>query len=210
MVDPIPVIESVGFWDTLLELLKSYGFWGTLLWSSIETDFIFLLIGALAHGGYLHLYSCFPAAICGALLHDTVVFWLAYHRAEWVRSKPAYQKIGPKIEKLAAKVGDWELALCRPMYGTRYPSLFFWGLQKLSYTRFYTTNGTGLLIWATALSGLGYFFGDHMETLKAQVLHFQQWLLAAVMLLILLLILRRRIQKARLAKNIETVKKDSA
>ena len=185
--------------DQFLELLKTNGFWATLLWSTIETDLIFLLLGALAQAGYVHLYSCFPAAIFGALCHDVVVFWLAHFRADWVRSKSAYQKVGPKVEKLAAKVGDWELALCRPLYGSRYPSLFFWGLQKLPYRRFFLTNGTGLLIWASILASLGYFFGDQMDALKEHVFRFQQWLLLAVILLILGLIIRRNFQKKRVA-----------
>ncbi len=189
--------------DLFLELLKTHGFWATLLWSLFETDLIFLLIGAFAHAGYLHLYSCFPAAILGAILHDTVVFWLAHHRAEWVRSKAVYQKVGPKVERIAAKVGAWELALCRPLYGTRYPSLLFWGLQKLSYGRFYLTNGTGLVMWALALTGLGYFFGDHLETLKQQVFRFQQWLLAAVVLLIIGFVIVRNLQKKRRARRVD-------
>ena len=183
--------------DQFLELLKTQGFWAVFLWSLVETDVIFLLIGAFAHSGHLSLWSCFPAAILGAILHDTVVFWLAHHRAEWVRSKEAYQKVGPKVERLAAKVGDWELALCRPLYGTRYPSLIFWGLQKLSYGRFYFTDGLGLLLWAALLTSLGYVFGDHLDTLKKQVVRSEQWLLGAVIVVVLALIARRRIQKRR-------------
>jgi membrane protein DedA with SNARE-associated domain len=164
----------------LTNLLRDYGIWAALLWALIETDLIFLVIGAFASTGHLSLWTCFPAAVFSALTHDTVVFWLAHHRAEWVRAKPAYQKVGPKVERIANKVGPWELSLCRPLYGTRYPSVIFWGLQKLSYPKFWFTNGVGLILWAGLLTGLGYFLGDQMDKLKAMVLHAQEGLLAAV------------------------------
>lgn len=187
-----------------IELLKNYGFWATLIWSAIETDVIFLLVGAFVHAGYMNPYTCFPAACLGAILHDTVVFWLACNNAEWVRSKETYQKIGPKIERLALKVGYWELALCRPMYGTRYPSLLFWGLQKLSYARFYLANGSGLLIWAAGLTALGFIFGDQIESLKSKVAHFQKTLLVSVVLLILLVVAWKHFQKRRTQNSQDT------
>ena len=164
----------------LTDLLRNYGVWAALLWALIETDLIFLVIGAFASTGLLNLWTCFPAAVFSALMHDTIVFWLAHHRAEWVRSKPAYQKVGPKVERIANKVGPWELSLCRPLYGTRYPSVIFWGLQKLSYPKFWFTDGVGLVLWAMLLTGLGYFLGDQMDELKAMVLHAQEGLLGAV------------------------------
>ncbi|MEY2598204.1 MAG: hypothetical protein RLZZ142_463 [Verrucomicrobiota bacterium] len=185
--------------DQFLDLLKSYGFLAVFVWSCVETDLIFLVIGAFAHAGYLHLASSFPAACAGALLHDLVVFWLVHHRAEWIRSKSAYQKMGPKIERLAAKVGFWELALCRPLYGTRYPSLIFWGLQKLSYPRFWLADASGLLPWAALLTSLGYAFGDHLPELQNRVLRSQQWLLGAVLLLLLAWGAQRALRKKALA-----------
>ena len=191
MADPTPVLESQGFFSHFPELLKSYGFFAALLWSCIETDLIFLIIGAFAFSGYLNLIPCFIAAVVGAILHDTVVFWFALKNANWVRSKAVYQKVGPRIERIAQKVGDWELALCRPMYGTRYPSILFWGLQHLSYFRFYFTNGTGLLLWAGLLTTLGYIFGDQFEHLRARVVHLQKSLLIIVIGAIVLFFLAR-------------------
>jgi membrane protein DedA with SNARE-associated domain len=66
------------------------------------------------------------------------------------------------------------------LYGTRYPSVIFWGLQKLSYPKFWFTNGVGLVLWAGLLTALGYYLGDQMDKLKAMVLHAQEGLLAAV------------------------------
>jgi membrane protein DedA with SNARE-associated domain len=57
-------------------------------------------------------------------------------------------------------------------------------------------------MWALALTGLGYFFGDHLDTLKQQVFRFQQWLLAAVVLLIIGFVIVRNLQKKRRARRL--------
>ena len=170
--------------DPFLDLLKTYGCWLTFLWSTIDTDFIFLIVGAFGHAGTMNLPSCVPAAILGALLHDTVVFWLVRNRADWLRSRPSYQRIGPKMESLSKKAGYWQLALCRPLYGTRYPTIMFWGLQKLSWLRFWLSDAVGLIPWALFLTVLGYLFDDRLEALKQNVVLAQRVLLGGVVLVL--------------------------
>lgn len=164
----------------LTNFLENYGLWAALVWALIETDIIFLVIGAFAAAGKVSLLGCFGGAVFSALLHDTVLFWLAHHRAEWARSTKMYQKVGSRVESLAKKVGPWELMLCRPLYGTRYPSILFWGLQRLSYRQFWITDGTGLLIWAALLTALGYFLGDELDDLKDWVMQTEKRLLGVL------------------------------
>lgn len=167
----------------LTDLLRNYGFWAALVWALIETDLIFLVVGAFSSAGYLSVWTCLPAAIFSALMHDTIIFWLARNRAEWVKSKPAYQKLGQKVERLARKVGPWSLSLCRALYGTRYPTLIFWGLQRLTYPRFWFTDGVGLVLWAILLTWLGHLLGDQMDAIKQVAVRTQEisrWVLGVL------------------------------
>jgi membrane protein DedA with SNARE-associated domain len=118
----------------------------------------------------------------GAVMHDTVLFYVVHQRADWVRSRPSYQKVANRVEALSKKAGYWQLALCRPLYGTRYPTLIFWGLQKLSLLRFWLADLTGLIPWALLLACLGYVFDDRLEALKHNVVLAQRLLLAALVL----------------------------
>jgi membrane protein DedA with SNARE-associated domain len=173
--------------DPFLDLLKTHGPWLTFLWSTLDTDFIFLILGAFGHAGSINLSTCLPAALLGALLHDTVVFWIVRNRADWVRSRPSYQRIGPKMEAIAKKAGYWQLALCRPLYGTRYPTITFWGLQKLSWSRFLLADALGLFPWAVLLTSLGYVFEHQLEALKQNVILVQRGLLGVVIVVALTL-----------------------
>ncbi len=179
----------------LLEFLKTYGAPVVLLWAIVETDLVFLVIGALAHAGYVNLLSCFPAAIIGAMLHDTAVFWLARHRAEWVRARGVYQEFSPSIERFASKTGAWQLSICRPLYGTRYPTIIFWGLQHISYPRFYTAISAGLLPWAAILASIGYALSNRIEDFDDWLLEAKHWILGAIFVAIVIYFIKKRLFK---------------
>lgn len=157
------------FFTQLLDFLKSYGAPVILLWSLVETDLVFLVVGALACTGAINPIVGFLTAALGALTHDSCVFWLAKNRAAWVRSKPSYQKFSASVEKLANKTGPWQLALCRPLYGTRYPAVIYWGLRDLSYPRFLGFTLAGLLPWTLLLAAIGFQLSGHID-------QFDDWL----------------------------------
>ena len=184
--------------DNLLEFLRQHRAWAEaiiLLWGLIETDLIFLVIGALAHSGVVHLASCVPVAILGALLHDTVVFWLSKNRADWVRARKAYQRFAPSIEKFANKTGQWQLSICRPLYGTRYPTIIFWGLQSLSYTRFYISILAGLLPWAAVLLGVGFTLSNHLDDFDDWLLEAKHWILGGIAVIALIAYVLHRLHR---------------
>lgn len=179
----------------LLEFIKTYGAPVVLLWAVLETDLVFLVVGALSHSGYLNPYSCFPAAIAGALLHDTIVFWLARNRADWVRARKAYQNLAPSLEKFAKKTGPWQISLCRPLYGTRYPTIIYWGLQSLSYPRFYAAVNAGLLPWAAFLATIGYKLSHYIYDFDDWLAEAKNYIFGAVVFAIILYIIKRKLSR---------------
>ncbi|MEI6872453.1 MAG: VTT domain-containing protein [Verrucomicrobiota bacterium] len=181
--------------DQLLEFLKNYGAPIVLLWSIFETDLIFLVLGALLHSGSINPYTCFAAAIFGSLLHDTAVFWLAKNRAPWVRERKVYIKFAQAIEKFANKLGPMQLAVCRPLYGTRYPTIIFWGLQHLSYPRFWAALCTGLFPWATLLSAIGYALWTHISEFDDRLKEAKNWILGGVVIVVVLYLVSKLLKK---------------
>lgn len=155
--------------DQLLGFLKIYGTPVVLIWSMIETDLVFLVVGAMASMGSVNPVTGFLAAVLGAMTHDSVVFWLSKHRAAWVRSLKGYQKFSASVSKLADKTGPWQLALCRPLYGTRYPTVIYWGLRDLSYPTFVSYTLAGMLPWTLLLAAVGFKLSGHLD-------QFDDWL----------------------------------
>lgn len=179
----------------LLEFLKVYGAPVVFLWAILETDLVFLVVGALAHSKGLNPFSCFPAAVLGALVHDSVVFWLARNRGEWVRARKAYQNLAPTLERFAKVAGPWQLALCRPLYGTRYPTIIYWGLQNLSYSRFLTCINAGLITWAALLATIGYKLFHYIDDFDDWLAEAKNWIFGAVAVAILLYMAKKKLTK---------------
>jgi membrane protein DedA with SNARE-associated domain len=135
----------------------------------VETDLVFLVVGAMASSGAVHPVLGFLAAVIGALTHDSAVFWLSKNRAAWVRSRKAYRKFSDSVEKLANKTGPWQLALCRPLYGTRYPTVIYWGLRDLSFPKFVSYTLFGMIPWTLMLAAIGFQLSGHID-------QFDDWL----------------------------------
>ena len=153
----------------ILDFLKLYGAPVLLLWSLVETDLVFLVVGAMASMRTISPLWGFLAAILGALTHDSFVFWLSKNRAAWVRSRKGYQKFSDSVAKLADKTGPWQLALCRPLYGTRYPTVIYWGLRDLPFPKFVCYTLAGMLPWTLMLAVIGFQLSGYID-------QFDDWL----------------------------------
>jgi membrane protein DedA with SNARE-associated domain len=185
------------FFDQLLDFLKTYGTPVVLLWSLVETDLVFLVVGALASSGAISPLLGFLAAILGALTHDSFVFWLAKNRANWVRSRKTYQMFSASVEKLANKTGPWQLTLCRPLYGTRYPAVIYWGLRDLSYSRFVVYTLAGLLPWTLMLAAIGYHLSGHIDQFDDWLGEAKNFIFGGVLTVCSVLYLRYRLTRKR-------------
>ncbi len=160
--------------------LSDYGLIALFLCAIFENDVVFIMTGVVVHLGIVHPESAFLACLAGALLHDSLWFWLGHARSDSIRSSRVYRKLGPAVERLAARFGPWELLLSRFIYGTRNPSLVFWGTQKLSVFRFAAIELTAFMIWGGALTGLGYFLSDRAQALIGGIGSVERFLLGAL------------------------------
>jgi membrane protein DedA with SNARE-associated domain len=137
----------------------------------LENDVTFLMAGIYAASLKQHLnpWIAVGAGVCGALCHDSFWFYIARHRAAWIRETRVWKQIGPQIEQWASRFGVCELFIARFIPGTRNPSVFFWGLQHLRLPTFYAVNAAGLALWGTIVTMLGFFFGQRVEFIIGRI-----------------------------------------
>jgi membrane protein DedA with SNARE-associated domain len=147
------------------EFLSTYGLWAAFLLALVENDVAFIALGVVLKLGEgddltpdLNIYTAMPAAIIGALLHDSGWYALGYLNSAAIKSSRVYRRVGPTIERLAKRFGAWEIVIARFIYGTRNPSSVFWGIQHLPYAEFAALELLALTIWGSILSALGYHF----------------------------------------------------
>jgi membrane protein DedA with SNARE-associated domain len=155
--------------ELLIEYGPRYFPYVVFFCATLENDVTFLMAGIYAaslkqqHLPHPNPWLGVAAGVAGALCHDSFWFYVARHRAAWIKNTRVWKSIGPQIEQWAARFGVWELALARLIPGTRNPSVFFWGLQHLRIPTFYAVNFVALAIWGSAVTMLGYFFGQRVE-----------------------------------------------
>jgi membrane protein DedA with SNARE-associated domain len=171
----------------------------------IENDITFIMAGIYAASvrPHLDLYEAIGFGIAGALVHDSIWYWIGRSNSAWLRRSSAWKRLGPQIENWAARFGVKELFLCRFIPGTRNVSVLFWGLHRLKPHFFYAIEVVGLLIWGTALTVVGYKFGQQAEALLGRVKqkHLGRWLLVALIITAIVYFTIRAFTKHEIVKH---------
>ena len=187
------------------EFLNLYGLWAAFVLALIENDVAFIAIGVVAKLGDdnpitpdLNLFAVIPAAILGALIHDSVWFAVGHWNSDTIRSSRVYRRVGPMIERLARRFGPWEIFVARFIYGTRNPSSVFWGIQRLPWMKFAAIEVLALTIWGGLLTAVGFHSTGWALRMMGKVeaknhLHLLLWaMLIAFVVIALLRIFNRR------------------
>ena len=182
------------------EFLNLYGLWAAFVVALIENDVAFIAIGVVAKLGDdnpltpdINLFAVIPAAIIGALIHDSVWFAVGHWNSDSIRSSRVYRRVGPMVERLARRFGPWELFLARFVYGTRNPSSVFWGIQRLPWMKFAAIELLALAIWGGILTAVGF----HSTAWALRILgkverknHLQLLLIAMLIAFVVIVLLR--------------------
>ena len=196
------------------EFLSLYGLWAAFILALIENDVAFIAIGVVAKLGDdnpitpdLNLFAVIPAAIVGAIIHDSVWFALGHLHSDTIKSSRVYRSIGPMVERLARRFGPWEIFLARFIYGTRNPSSVFWGIQRLPWVQFAGIELLALTIWGGLLTAIGFHStGWALRLLgKVEAKNHTQLLLIAILVAFIVVALLRVFNRRGIVKIEEKV-----
>jgi membrane protein DedA with SNARE-associated domain len=184
--------------DHLQQLLIRYGLVTVLLGSAVEGDFTLILSGVVAHLGIFAFPLAVAAGAAGSLIGDSAWYTLGRLRAPRFRQGRFYRRVGPTIERLAQRMGPWELLAARFVYGTKAASMVFWGLHGLSLPRFLLINALGCVLGSLVFTSLGYLVSGSATALMGHVKRFELWLLGAFLVGIVIVIIIDRTAKYEL------------
>jgi membrane protein DedA with SNARE-associated domain len=105
------------------------------------------------------------------------------------RAGRLYERVGHRIERLAARLGPAELIASRFVYGTKAASMVFWGLHGMSVVRFAVVDAVGCVLGSLAFTGLGYLVSGSATILLGRVRRVQLWLLGALAVGVILVVI---------------------
>jgi membrane protein DedA with SNARE-associated domain len=162
------------------ELLIRYGLVAVLIGSAVEGDFSLILAGVVAHLGIFPFPYAVGAGALGMLLGDSAWFGIGRFRGPSLREGKLYRRVGPTIDRLAARLGPWELLAARFVYGTKAASMVFWGLHDLRWGRFLLIDTVGCLLGSLIFTGLGYLVSGSAAMLLGKVRRVELWLLGVL------------------------------
>jgi len=182
----------------LHNLLIRYGLLAVLVGSAFEGDFTLILAGVVAHLGIFAFPLAVAAGALGSLAADIAWYSLGRFREPHIRDSRFYRRVGPTIERLAHRLGPWELLAARFVYGTKSASMVFWGLHGLPLRRFLLIDSLGCVLGSLVFASLGYLLSGSATALLGHVKRVELWLLGAVIVGVLVVFLIDRAAKHEL------------
>jgi membrane protein DedA with SNARE-associated domain len=184
--------------DHLQQLLINYGLIAVLIGSAFEGDFTLLLAGVVSHLGIFPFPLAVAAGAVGSLAGDTAWYLVGRLRGPRFREGKFYRRVGPTIERLAKRMGPWELLAARFVYGTKAASMLFWGLHGLSLPRFLLIDVLGCVLGSLVFTSLGYLVSGSATVLMGHVKRFELWLLGAFLVGVIIVVIIDRTAKHEL------------
>ena len=118
------------------EIIVRFGLVAVYIGAAIEGDVILVLSGVIAHLGFMNLPLAMGIGAAGCFTGDLVWYLVGRLRSEAIRDTRAYRVVGPTVERIATRIGPWQIATSRFLYGTRIVTMLYWGVRRLSFPRF--------------------------------------------------------------------------
>ncbi len=176
------LILGLNMEDWIIKLVESGGYFGVALLMFIETVFppipsevIMTVAGVSAAKGNMGLSGTIAAGTAGAMLGNTLWFWLAIkfgktrmhslidRYSRWLTLD--WQEV-ERAEGLFQKYGSIIVLVARMLPSLRSLISIPAGLFGLSWPRFLVFSTIGTAGWSAALAGAGYFLGSQINDIE--------------------------------------------
>ena len=157
------VVQEYGFWTYFILFFVIFFETGFVIFPFLPGDSLLFVGGAAAAGGILDIRLFIIAIILGAVIGDTVNYWVGNYLGLHV-----FQEKFPTIVKkeyidrtygFFEKYGGATIFVARFFPIVRSFAPFLAGVGSMHYRRFLLYNALGGTCWTLALVTAGYYFG---------------------------------------------------
>jgi membrane protein DedA with SNARE-associated domain len=189
------------------ELLR-YGYAVLLLGSIIEGDATVLSAAFLANRGYFPLHIVILIAAGATTAANQVYYVIAKCKGHSLERKAAlhhrYRRIYGWIQKRAGVL----LVFSRFIYGLRIAIPAACGAVGMGSLRFLVLNLVGAFVWAIPIALLGYFFGETVALVLADIQDYDWQIAVGIGLAVAVFLLNRHLNDIRGATTMITHPED--
>jgi len=150
------------------EIIAEYGIFAVFALCTVEGDITLLISGVMAHSEFFGPWSWIKVVFFGTLggvFGDSVGYLIGRVAHENAKHYRFYQVAQPRIEKLIDKFGSFAIIISKYIYGIRVAMCLSYGVAQTPFLRFIAMSALSCGIWATLLSGVGYFFSGAITSM---------------------------------------------
>ncbi len=113
-------------------------------------------------------------AFLGTLFGDQLYFDIGRTKGEALLAKrPGWKSKSAKVLSLLENHQVWLILGFRFLYGLRTVTPFLIGASRIAPARFLILNMIGASIWAVLIGTLGYLFGQTLELMIGEIVHYE-------------------------------------
>lgn len=177
------------------QFIADWGYLAILAGTFFEGETVLVLGGFAAHQGFLRLDLVMAAAFVGSLCGDQVWFWVGRRFGRrWLDRHPGKAVAIERVAALLDRWGAWFVLSFRFLYGLRSVSPVAIGLSQITAIRFSLLNLVSAAIWAVAVGGLGYAFGNAVEGVLGKLKVWEHRIEAALVIALVVYVVHRLVR----------------
>jgi membrane protein DedA with SNARE-associated domain len=200
-----------GFLEALASPLQHYGLWAIFFLVLIE-DFgipvpgetVIIAASIYAGSGRLNVVAVGVVAFFAAVFGDNIGYGIGrFGGRRLVDRWGKYVFLTPerldKAEEFFDRQGAKIITIARFIEGLRQANGIIAGITRMHWLRFLLYNALGAGLWVGTWVSIGYFAGQHINTIYGVITRYSLYVAIAAVVVIVALIARHIIRKRRLA-----------
>jgi membrane protein DedA with SNARE-associated domain len=200
-----------GFLEALASPLEHYGLWGVFFLVLIE-DFgipvpgetVIIAASIYAGSGRLNVVAVGVVAFVAAVSGDNIGYGIGrFGGRRLVDRWGKYVFLTPerldKAEDFFDRQGAKIITIARFIEGLRQANGIIAGITKMHWLRFIAYNALGAALWVGTWVSIGYFAGQHINTIYGLITRYSLYVAIAAVVVIVALVARHVIRKRRQA-----------
>ena len=150
-------------------IVRKYGYLAVFVGTFLEGETILAIAGFLSSQHYLRIYFVILVAALGAFIGHVFWFWLGRTQGHKIIDRfPKLLHAFDRVIRLLDRHGAGAIFISQYIYGFRITAAVMFGLSHIKTARFILWQAISCLVWATLITGLGFYFGKAVHRVLGQ------------------------------------------
>ena len=165
-------------------IIDQYGLIAVFIGAFLEGETILALAGLAAYRGYMEFPHVVAVALLAGFLGDQFYFFLGRYKGKDIIAR--FPNVEARAQRFDQMLARWHAPIIigiRFMYGFRILGPILLGMGRVPSWKFVLYNFIGAAIWAPLIAGIGYKFGEAVESILGNMKRFEMWAFVAIILI---------------------------